>query len=280
MFVPMAVLQEHDVEPEAPEQLEWSVFGLSGIGWLGLLSEIVSYFFSGPHVWRSVKTVSKKSSRLLRLLVARFLYNYQDVYISSKLEKLSSLGGSSDYVIYSHLFDETNQLILRPFQEFGLSDSAGVLHHDTYDSVCSPTMLSLGLFRTSFMDAPEHICYRVVKLVGLTAQAILGGIFETCLMFVWLFKKEELNNVWKLIAITCDDASANNRLFARLENVSENTKTLLFQIACMVHLLHTSNKPCLKTINIDALFRWANVARISAFRQFHWSLASEYIRKH
>ena len=144
---------------EEDASLEWSLFGLTAMGWLPLLHQIVTFFFAGPHRWR--QHASKKLSRLLRLLVARFLFDYQRAIIEHELSKITTEGSYHDYVIVRHMWDETQQLILRPFEEDDPSDTPG----DLFESVTTPTLLQIGGFTTSLMSGYECVCVCVCVCV-------------------------------------------------------------------------------------------------------------------
>ena len=131
-------------------EVQWSLFGLEAASWFLLLQTIADFFFAGPHRWRvHASRFGKKYSRLLRLLVARLLFDYQQVIVMKKLEELKSEASFGDYLIVRHLWDETQSLVLMQFSDTGLCDEDAVSReNDLYESVTAPTLLQIGGFKT------------------------------------------------------------------------------------------------------------------------------------
>ncbi len=130
------------------------------------------------------------------------------------------------------------------------------------------------------MDNFEDICYQCVKLRGLTAQCILGGIVWSSILFETILTDPAFANIWVVLALGADDAGSNNRMVAHLENRTEHRTCLIFLIICVIHRLHTATKVSVKRIDSDALFRWSNVFRIQGYRRYHWSLITKYVTAH
>ena len=262
-------------EPEAA--VEWTLFGLVCASLAALQHEIAKLFFSGPHAWRQhAADTSKTNSRLLRLFVTRFLFDWQLVFLHLQIALLGDEGCSFDYVIVRHMWDETNQLILQHFAGDVQQPGAESL----YESVSSPVLLQIGGFFSSISRRPVNVVYPVVRLKGLRAQHILGGILMSSYLFRMLFDPTVLSDVWKVIILCADDASSNRRLTAHWENLTSDQRVLIFLVVCMVHRIHTANKPLLKTIDTDSLYRWAGVFRITSYRVNHWSVISSCQSRH
>ena len=77
--------------------------------------------------------------------------------------------------------------------------------------------------------------------------------------------------VWILYLLVADDASSNRRVSAHAESlaVTERCRVLFACFKCMVHILHRTVVPMLRTFNvIGQVYRVCNVASVGSF----WSL--------
>ena len=122
------------------------------------------------------------------------------------------------------------------------------------------------------------VCFPLVKLRALTAEAILGGILLSCFMVKELSQNPEYDFLWKVLVVVGDNASSNRRCLAHLDNITEHKTTLIIKLACLIHRLHTATKPLLATINCDNLYRWAGVFRVNSYRLQHWAWINGYIK--
>ena len=254
----------------------FELWGSIATTFVTLLQCIADFFFGGPLAWRESKSPwDKRLGRLKRWIVARFILDYQDAFVQHTLESLSTTGCRYDYIIIQHMWDETNQMILR-----SVADQADDISFVPYESITAPILIMLGAFKTSAMDRWESIVYPALRLCSLKAQSILGG--WNAAFFIWnlFMSTPEYRFLAVHLLLCCDDASSNRRLIAHQQNLTrgaEYNAVIIWTIICIIHRLRTSVKPAYRLHDVDSLYRWANVFRIQSYRTWHWGLVQKFL---
>ena len=291
---PQEEVPQEEVPCKATSHFE--LFGFQAPSKFELAGTILEHVFAGPHAWKMFNSDqgNTRYSRYVRLLVSNIFLSLQGSRVATVLDAVEQAAVPS-HIVVRHSWDETQQLVLSPMVTAAAPPTGGAAVDEAStghaeadetsallaESVVVPACLQLGGFKSSLMPRMEPMVFPCVRLAGQSAQCIRAGMLAVSgdLLSEQLWRRFAAH--WVGYVFCTDDAKPNSRICAYYSNLSEGLKVVVLQLVCLIHLLHTQSKPGVGLLQVlDPLYRWAQVSRIASFRQFHFSRADAFMRKH
>ena len=178
------------------------------------------------------------------------------------------------HIVLLFKWDETQQRVLAPID--GQPATARRKIDKDRETITAPIFVAFSRFKTSEMARLEQIFWPVLRLTGLTARHIWGGVRAACFLFSGHFVQSACRLAIFYVLVS-DDASANCRLVAHMCNIFLSQMVFIMHILCQVHVAHTVMKPAVLSMGqVDMIFRWAHVNRIYSFRK----MAADRVNSH